>query len=281
MPDTPKPKKNPILLQWQQPQIINQTAGKKIMQGCWLKLVRVTLIAVLFLTLAHFAMSELPIEQPITIKTIALLIFFTLFIGSYSIVIGPYLFIRTKTTCILKEKTIHFSCSQGSSLYFWKNILDYTYCDSPDFSGLKKITFSLKHRERSLYFSDKETFHQALAIFAAKVERKAVPPRITVSFSKLEWLYIVVFLLFCSFLIVYYFFDIKEFLQPVEDFAPLIFLVLFFAPGALAVLMLKGFKGLMSQQGFRWVSILGIFFLHFCIAIGLCCAYCQTYKLFH
>ncbi|MBN1437083.1 MAG: hypothetical protein JW936_08400 [Sedimentisphaerales bacterium] len=271
--------KNDILLKWQQPQIVDQHAGSLLLKGAWKKVLRVTGLTVVLTVAAYWGLKKLNIDDDKFCRVLLLLPLFALGYTMFVCVIVPYMAKFSKTTIFLKEKGLSKDSSMSNAkLILWKNIIDYSVEDDPEFPELKVLQYITKEFsvKRRLYFDDEAVLNEALGIFDARVTKSEVPEEVQLNLSKVEIGYIVVWCVACGVAAVVYFRAIMEFLgEWVKILVPLTFIL---GPGTLALIQLRRFKVLKSRKGFRLALTLNLLWFVLLMITGIIIVFWKVYK---
>jgi len=264
---------NKTLIQWQEPQAVRKHTSKKQLKGCWTKLAIIMLIATSLITVVYFAMSKLPVEENF-FKIIPVFLLLAFCILTYGFVIHPYLIRFFKQKYAFTEKGIKLS-DYSNGFYRWNKITDYSIEDSTDFPGLKILTVIHKGQQRTFHLSDELPLDELLTILSTRITKQPTKLKTKLSFSKAERIYMFIFCLVCSGLLV----CTMQYLKTLGEWAGLVLiLMIYFGPGTLVILQLKGFKALKSSNGFSWAIMINL------LACGITAkvlAYLEMYKFFN
>ena len=225
---------NKTLIQWQEPEAVRKQTSKELLKGCWVKITRVMIIAIILATIVYFAISKFPLEESFLKMSPPIFLLGTFCFLIIAFIFQPYLIRFIKQTYKFTEKGI--MCSGNKQGFFlWDKITDYSIKDSTEFPGLKSLTVIYQGRQRTLFLSDELPLDEVLTILSTRITKRPTELKTKLSFTKAEYIYMFIFCLACSALLAYF----VLYQRILGQYTEAIVLLMFFGPGNLVILQLK------------------------------------------
>ena len=236
--------KNEILLEWVEPAVVCQQASKELRKGNLKRLMLLVVIAAVFMAAVYIAVRQLPLDNTEFYDEFPHAV--VLLLMMLAVVFGyPYVVRYAPQTIRISERGIQ-SSGLNTISYRWDQITDNAIEDSAKFSGHSILAFKRQRKRRYVHLPDDFSREQILSILAARVVKQDVPLRPNIEFSRGDWVYMVMFVLACCVILLYFGTDILQVLHDTGEWAfPAAVIALFgIGPGTLAVVQVKGLKGL-------------------------------------